>query len=109
MQNVRVEWCTMQSTQSIIIRFIVIANVLQVTHWPKEDYGKFYDGDSYIILNTYKEKNSEASHWSILLNVYSYIHEILSASLMAKLLHGVYLCMRVCIAFVSTCKSASLS
>jgi len=27
----------------------------KVTHWPKEDYGKFYNGDSYIILNTYKE------------------------------------------------------
>ncbi|CAL1531341.1 unnamed protein product [Lymnaea stagnalis] len=26
----------------------------KVTAWPKEDYGKFYDGDSYIVLNTYK-------------------------------------------------------
>lgn len=26
----------------------------KVTHWPKEDYGKFFSGDSYIILNTYK-------------------------------------------------------
>lgn len=26
----------------------------KVTHWDKNDYGKFYDGDSYIILNTYK-------------------------------------------------------
>lgn len=26
----------------------------KVTSWPKEDYGKFFDGDSYIILNTYK-------------------------------------------------------
>ncbi|KAL3852449.1 hypothetical protein ACJMK2_016086 [Sinanodonta woodiana] len=31
----------------------------QVTHWPKEDYGKFFNGDSYIILNTYKEGSSE--------------------------------------------------
>lgn len=23
----------------------------KVTLWPEEDYGKFYDGDSYIILN----------------------------------------------------------
>ena len=30
----------------------------QVTHWPKSDYGKFYDGDSYIILNTYKKDPS---------------------------------------------------
>jgi len=26
----------------------------QVTHWDKNLYGKFYNGDSYIILNTYK-------------------------------------------------------
>ncbi|XP_069141080.1 gelsolin-like protein 2 [Argopecten irradians] len=31
----------------------------KVTHWPKEDYGKFYDGDSYIILNTFKEDGGE--------------------------------------------------
>ncbi|XP_060079395.1 gelsolin-like protein 1 [Ylistrum balloti] len=31
----------------------------KVTHWPKEDYGKFYDGDSYIILNTYKNEFGE--------------------------------------------------
>ena len=30
----------------------------KVTHWPKEDYGKFYTGDSYIILNTYKKDPS---------------------------------------------------
>lgn len=27
----------------------------EVKHWPKEQYGKFYDGDSYIVLHTYKE------------------------------------------------------
>ncbi|ELU02124.1 hypothetical protein CAPTEDRAFT_154247 [Capitella teleta] len=26
----------------------------EVTEWPTEDYGKFFSGDSYIILNTYK-------------------------------------------------------
>jgi len=31
----------------------------KVKDWPKESYGEFYDGDSYIILNTYKEKDSE--------------------------------------------------
>ncbi|KAK6994563.1 gelsolin-like protein 2, partial [Biomphalaria glabrata] len=31
----------------------------KVTPWPKEDYGKFYDGDSYIVLNTYKESGKE--------------------------------------------------
>lgn len=25
----------------------------QVTDWPKEEYGKFFSGDSYIVLNTY--------------------------------------------------------
>lgn len=34
-----------------IVKFIV-------TEWPKEDYGKFFNGDSYIILNTYTEGNS---------------------------------------------------
>eukprot|EP00731_Ephydatia_muelleri_P007448 Em0003g1696a len=31
----------------------------KVTHWPKDDYGKFFNGDSYIILNTYKKPNTE--------------------------------------------------
>ncbi|XP_067684710.1 gelsolin-like protein 2 [Haliotis asinina] len=31
----------------------------EVKSWPEADYGKFYDGDSYIILNTYKEADSE--------------------------------------------------
>lgn len=31
----------------------------KVTHWPTSDYGKFYDGDSYIILNTYKDADSD--------------------------------------------------
>jgi len=26
----------------------------KVVEWPQEDYGKFFSGDSYIILNTYK-------------------------------------------------------
>lgn len=32
----------------------------KVEAWPKEDYGRFYDGDSYIILNTYKEEGGDA-------------------------------------------------
>lgn len=32
----------------------------KVIHWPKDNYGSFYNGDSYIILNTYKEPDSEA-------------------------------------------------
>ncbi|EDO43191.1 predicted protein [Nematostella vectensis] len=31
----------------------------KVEHWPKEDYGKFFNGDSYIVLNTYKEPSTE--------------------------------------------------
>lgn len=32
----------------------------KVTDWQKEEYGKFYNGDSYIILNTYKpDPNSD--------------------------------------------------
>ncbi|XP_028397357.1 gelsolin-like protein 2 [Dendronephthya gigantea] len=31
----------------------------KVTHWPKEDYGKFFSGDSYIILRTYKKPNTD--------------------------------------------------
>ncbi|KAK3101260.1 hypothetical protein FSP39_002220 [Pinctada imbricata] len=32
----------------------------KVKHWPKNEYGQFYNGDSYIILNTYKEPETEA-------------------------------------------------
>lgn len=28
----------------------------KVKHWPKDRYGEFYSGDSYIVLNTYKER-----------------------------------------------------
>jgi gelsolin len=27
-----------------------------IKRWPKEDYGSFYSGDSYLVLNTYKVK-----------------------------------------------------
>jgi len=37
----------------------------KVVPWPKEDYGKFYNGDSYIVLNTYKQKNSERLYHDI--------------------------------------------
>lgn len=29
----------------------------KVTDWDEDQYGEFYDGDSYIILNTYKEED----------------------------------------------------
>ncbi|KAH9494690.1 hypothetical protein Btru_020237 [Bulinus truncatus] len=31
----------------------------KVQPWPKDDYGKFYEGDSYIVLNTYKEQDGD--------------------------------------------------
>lgn len=37
----------------------------QVTDWPEEDYGKFYSGDSYIILNTYHASDSEALSYDV--------------------------------------------
>ncbi len=41
-----------------LISYVCFFLSLQVTHWPKADYGKFYDGDSYIILNTYRKDPS---------------------------------------------------
>jgi len=32
----------------------------KVVHWPLEQYGSFYDGDSYICLNTYKKEGGNA-------------------------------------------------
>lgn len=37
----------------------------KVQAWPKEDYGKFYNGDSYIILNTYKDKDTDALKYDV--------------------------------------------
>ncbi|XP_033745502.1 gelsolin-like protein 2 [Pecten maximus] len=37
----------------------------QVTDWPEEDYGKFYDGDSYIVLDTYNKSGSDALYHDI--------------------------------------------
>ncbi len=44
----------------------VYVPLLQVTHWPADDYGKFFSGDSYILLNTYNEADSDVSvcKWS---------------------------------------------
>jgi len=32
----------------------------QVKSWPADQYGSFYDGDSYIVLNTYKKEGGDA-------------------------------------------------
>jgi len=37
----------------------------KVTHWEKEQYGQFFNGDSYIILNTYKDKESDELKYDV--------------------------------------------
>lgn len=37
----------------------------KVVPWPEEAYGEFYGGDSYIVLNTYKAKDSETMYYDI--------------------------------------------
>lgn len=37
----------------------------KVKAWPKKDYGKFYEGDSYIILWTYKKKDTDTLAWDL--------------------------------------------
>jgi len=37
----------------------------QVKSWPTEQYGSFYDGDSYICLNTYKKEGGVALCWDV--------------------------------------------
>ena len=32
-----------------------------MTHWPKNEYGKFYNGDSYLVMNTYKKPDGDVS------------------------------------------------
>eukprot|EP00979_Chaetoceros_neogracilis_P013538 scaffold3896_cov235-Chaetoceros_neogracile.AAC.3 len=36
-----------------------------INPWPKERYGEFYNGDSYIILQTVKDEVSEAYHYDV--------------------------------------------
>jgi gelsolin len=37
----------------------------QVKPWPKDQYGKFYSGDSYIVLRTYKKGGANALSWDV--------------------------------------------
>jgi gelsolin len=37
----------------------------QVKSWPKDQYGSFYSGDSYIVLNTYIKKGGNALQWDV--------------------------------------------
>tara|TARA_R110002050_G_scaffold10783_2_gene36570 strand:+ start:69 stop:260 length:192 start_codon:yes stop_codon:yes gene_type:complete len=45
---------------SVIFVLVQIWRVekFEVKEWPEEEYGRFYEGDSYIILRTYK-----VYHW----------------------------------------------
>jgi len=38
---------------------------LKVVPWPKESYGSFYDGDSYIVLLTYKDPEADKLLYNI--------------------------------------------
>ncbi|XP_030835131.1 gelsolin-like protein 2 [Strongylocentrotus purpuratus] len=37
----------------------------KVENWNKEEYGSFFEGDSYILLNTYQEKDSEELNYDL--------------------------------------------
>jgi len=37
----------------------------KVVVWPRDLYGSFYSGDSYICLNTYKEQGKDALKWDL--------------------------------------------
>jgi len=37
----------------------------KVVAWPKDLYGSFYSGDSYICLHTYKEQGKDALKWDL--------------------------------------------
>ncbi|CAG5121226.1 unnamed protein product, partial [Candidula unifasciata] len=37
----------------------------KVKPWPKEDYGKFFSGDSYIVLNTYKNEGEDELKYDV--------------------------------------------
>jgi len=36
-----------------------------VVSWPADQYGSFFDGDSYIVLSTYKKEGKEALYWDV--------------------------------------------
>jgi len=36
-----------------------------VKSWPQNQYGSFYSGDSYIVLNTWKKPGSDALNWDV--------------------------------------------
>ncbi|XP_071808769.1 gelsolin-like protein 2 [Asterias amurensis] len=40
-------------------------NKFKVEHWPKEEYGNFFNGDSYILLNTYKDPGEDILKYDV--------------------------------------------
>jgi len=40
-------------------------NNFKVEHWRKEDYGQFFNGDSYIILHTYKNPDGDSLEYDL--------------------------------------------
>ena len=50
-------------------------NKFKVEAWPKEQYGEFFNGDSYIILNTYKSVYTDSL---FLLTFFTYVLYLLS-------------------------------
>jgi len=37
----------------------------KIKPWPQDQYGRFFTGDSYIVLYTYKKPGSDALHWNV--------------------------------------------
>ena len=46
-------------------KFVWRIEKFKVKEWPREDYGKFYSGDSYIVLNVYKEPGSDELEYDV--------------------------------------------
>lgn len=40
-------------------------NKFKVEHWDKQQYGDFYNGDSYIVLNTYKNEGEDELQYDL--------------------------------------------
>jgi len=40
-------------------------NKFKVESWPKEEYGEFFNGDSYIILNTYQNEGEDELNYDL--------------------------------------------
>lgn len=67
------------------ILFVLGDCTLQVKDWPRDNYGKFFTGDSYIILHTYKNPEEDVSFspkkkWSDYVYVWCVCARIVMAS-----------------------------